>query len=202
MKKTLFPFAVVLAAILSLLLFPQIKGNTEMNDASSTNPTVLIETTQGNITIELDEQNAPKSSENFLEYVNSGFYNGVIFHRIIPGFMAQGGGFTPEFEQKSTNAPIENEADNGLKNDRGTIAMARTNDPHSATAQFFINLVDNGFLNYRAPNSQGWGYAVFGKVVEGMDVVDEMAKVPTGRGGMFPTDVPQTPIIIESAEAL
>lgn len=161
--------------------------------------TVKLQTTLGAITLRLDRESAPNTTANFLEYVQEGFYNGTIFHRIIPGFMAQGGGFTTDMAQKPTHAPIKNEANNGLKNTRGSIAMARTMDPNSATAQFFINFVNNDFLNYSAPTPQGWGYAVFGEVVDGMDIVDAMAKVPTGRGGPFPKDVPQTPIIIESA---
>ncbi|MGY6277316.1 peptidylprolyl isomerase [Methylomonas sp. MgM2] len=166
---------------------------------SDTQTKVKMTTSLGTIVIELDNAKAPVTSANFADYVKSGFYDGTIFHRVIPDFMAQGGGFDTSFNQKATNAPIKNEADNGLKNDRGTIAMARTNDPNSATAQFFINYKDNGFLNYTSPTPSGWGYAVFGKVVEGMDVVDEMAKQPTGnRGGH--QDVPKTDIVIEKAE--
>jgi cyclophilin family peptidyl-prolyl cis-trans isomerase len=165
-----------------------------------TEPTqVKLETSLGTITVQLDSAKAPASAENFIAYVKSGHYDGTIFHRVIPGFMAQGGGFTPDFKQKATNAPIKNEADNGLKNKRGTIAMARTSDPHSATAQFFINYVDNGFLDYKSSTPSGWGYAVFGEVTDGMDVVDQMAKVPTGPGGPMPTDVPKTPIVIQKA---
>jgi peptidyl-prolyl cis-trans isomerase A (cyclophilin A) len=162
-------------------------------------PTVEIQTTQGNITLELNDQKAPKSVENFLNYVRSGFYNGTVFHRVIPGFMIQGGGFTPNMQQKATNAPVENEAKNGLKNVRGSIAMARTNDPQSATSQFFINHVDNKNLDY--PSFDGWGYAVFGKVTEGMDVVDKIAKVSTGRFGPH-QDVPAEPIIIQSVKII
>ena len=165
-----------------------------------TEPTqVKLETSLGTITVQLDSAKAPASTENFIAYVKSGHYDGTIFHRVIPGFMAQGGGFAADFKQKATNAPIKNEADNGLKNKRGTIAMARTSDPHSATAQFFINYVDNGFLDYKSSTPSGWGYAVFGEVTDGMDVVDQMAKVPTGPGGPMPTDVPKTPIVIEKA---
>jgi len=164
--------------------------------------TIKLTTNQGEITLELDAEKAPNTVKNFVTYVEEGFYEGVIFHRIIPNFMAQGGGFTSDFKQKDTNAAIENEADNGLANDRGTIAMARTGDPHSATGQFFINLADNGFLNHSSKTQQGWGYAVFGKVTEGMDVVDKMAAIPTGSGGMFPTDVPQEEVIIEKAEVV
>ncbi len=164
--------------------------------------TIKLTTNQGDITLELDAEKAPNTVKNFVTYVEEGFYEGVIFHRIIPNFMAQGGGFTSDFKQKDTNAAIENEADNGLANDRGTIAMARTGDPHSATGQFFINLADNGFLNHSSKTQQGWGYAVFGKVTDGMDVVDKMAAIPTGSGGMFPTDVPKEEVIIEKAEVV
>ena len=157
--------------------------------------------TQGVITLELDAKNAPKSTENFLNYVKSEFYNGTIFHRVIKNFMIQGGGFTADMKQKPTDDPIENEAANGLKNEAYTIAMARTNDPHSATAQFFINVVDNAFLNHTAPSGQGWGYAVFGKVVKGQDVVDAIKKVRTTRKG-FHDDVPFDPVVIDKAVAL
>ena len=160
-------------------------------------PRVKVDTNLGSFVIELYPEKAPKTVENFLQYVRDGFYDGTIFHRVIDGFMIQGGGFTPDFERKETRAPIVNEADNGLKNTRGTIAMARTMDPHSATAQFFINVKDNPFLDHTAKTPRGWGYAVFGKVVEGMDVVDKIRKVRTGPGGMFPKDVPQEPVIIE-----
>ncbi len=156
---------------------------------------------QGVITIELDAEKAPKSTENFLAYVNSGHYNNTIFHRVIPGFMVQGGGFEPGMKQKDTNAPIENEAKNGLKNTKYTLAMARTSDPHSASAQFFINVADNGFLNHTAPSAQGWGYAVFGKVVKGEEIVDAIKGVKTGRKG-FHDDVPLADVVIEKAVAL
>jgi len=152
----------------------------------------------GVITLELDAQKAPKSVENFLNYVRKGHYDGTIFHRVIPGFMVQGGGFAPGMTQKPTDAPIENEANNGLKNDNYTVAMARTNAPHSATAQFFINAADNGFLNHTAPSAQGWGYAVFGKVVSGQDVVDRIKAVKTGRKGGH-DDVPQEDVLIQKA---
>lgn len=155
----------------------------------------------GVITIELDAEKAPKSAENFLAYVKKGHYDNTIFHRVIPGFMVQGGGFEPGMKQKSTDAPINNEANNGLKNDKYTLAMARTNDPHSATAQFFINVVDNAFLNHTAPSAQGWGYAVFGKVVGGTEIVDKIKAVKTGRKG-FHDDVPQEDVVIEKAVAL
>jgi cyclophilin family peptidyl-prolyl cis-trans isomerase len=167
-------------------------------------PQVRLDTSLGAITLELAEDQAPKTVENFLDYAREGFYNGTIFHRVIDGFMIQGGGFTADFQQKTTRAPIQNEADNGLKNQRGTIAMARTGDPHSATAQFFINVQDNPALDYRAATTQGWGYTVFGKVIEGMDVVDQIRRVPTGTGGpggRF-SDVPVTPVVIESVTLL
>mgnify|MGYP003616176048 FL=1 len=162
---------------------------------------VADEATQGVITLELDAEKAPKTTENFLAYVNDGFYNGTIFHRVIKNFMVQGGGFTPDMQQKDTQAPIENEAKNGLKNDAYTIAMARTGDPHSATAQFFINTVNNDFLNHTSPTAQGWGYAVFGKVVKGQEVVDAMKKVRTTRKGSH-DDVPFDAVVIDKAVAL
>jgi peptidyl-prolyl cis-trans isomerase B (cyclophilin B) len=155
----------------------------------------------GVITLELDKDKAPKSVSNFLSYVNKGHYNNTIFHRVIPGFMVQGGGMEPGMVQKDCDAPIENEANNGLKNNNYTVAMARTGDPHSATAQFFINVADNGFLNHTAPSQQGWGYAVFGKVVSGTEVVDKIKVVKTGRKG-FHEDVPKDDVIIEKAVAL
>jgi cyclophilin family peptidyl-prolyl cis-trans isomerase len=161
-------------------------------------PRVVLQTTLGDITLELDKVGAPVTTDNFVSYVSSGHFDGTIFHRVIPGFMIQGGGFTPEMSQKRTSSPIVNEADNGLKNDRGTIAMARTSDPHSASSQFFINLKDNDFLNHTAKTPQGWGYAVFGKVIEGMDVVDAIATVETGTHGPH-CDVPLAPVAIDKA---
>ena len=158
---------------------------------------VTITTTVGQMTLELDADNAPKTVENFLAYANSGFYDGTIFHRVINNFMIQGGGFTTDMEQKPTQAPVDNEANNGLKNERGTIAMARTQDPHSATAQFFINVQDNDFLNHTGENMQGWGYTVFGKITQGEDVLDKIRCVQTGSQGGH-QDVPTEPIIIES----
>ena len=158
---------------------------------------VLMTTTVGPMTLELDRDNAPKTVDNFLSYVADGFYDGTIFHRVIDNFMIQGGGFTADMEQKDTKAPVENEANNGLRNNRGTIAMARTQDPHSATAQFFINVQDNDFLNHTGENIQGWGYAVFGKVTDGEDVLDKIRCVQTGGQGGH-QDVPVEPIIIES----
>ncbi len=160
---------------------------------------VILHTNYGDITLELDTEKAPKTVANFLEYVKSGHYDNTIFHRVIDNFMIQGGGMTISMDEKQTNAPIENEADNGLKNDTGTIAMARTMDPHSATAQFFINVADNDFLNHRAKNQQGWGYAVFGKVTDGMAVVNKIKGVKTG-SHHFHQDVPTEEVIIESAE--
>jgi len=166
------------------------------------NPKVELHIAEhGVITIELDQDKAPKSVANFLSYVNQGHYNNTIFHRVIPGFMIQGGGFEPGMSQKSCAAPIENEANNGLKNSIYTVAMARTSDPHSATAQFFINVADNGFLNHTAPTASGWGYAVFGKVIAGTDVVDKIKIVSTGRKG-FHDDVPKVDVVISKAIAL
>jgi peptidyl-prolyl cis-trans isomerase B (cyclophilin B) len=162
---------------------------------------VKLHTNHGDITIELDAEKAPETVKNFLDYAGSGFYDGTIFHRVIDGFMIQGGGFEPGMKQKPVKAPIKNEAANGLKNDNYTVAMARTGDPHSATAQFFINVKDNGFLNHTAPSGQGWGYCVFGKVVEGKDVVDAIRKVKTGNRSGF-QDVPVEDVIITKAEVL
>ena len=187
------------AAIAGALLFSTATYATDNNMSMTT---IKFSTNQGDIVLELDAEKAPNTVKNFVTYVEEGFYEGVIFHRIIPNFMAQGGGFTTDFKQKDTHDTIENEADNGLENLRGTIAMARTGEPHSATGQFFINLADNGFLNHSSKTQQGWGYAVFGKVTDGMDVVDKMAAIPTGSGGMFPTDVPQEEVIIEKAEVI
>ena len=160
---------------------------------------VILHTNHGPISIELDTVNAPKSAANFLEYVRAGHFDNTIFHRVIDGFMIQGGGFSPDFKQKAVRAPVENEAKNGLKNKRYTVAMARTSDPHSATAQFFINVADNAFLDYRSPDPNGWGYAVFGKVVGGTDVVDRIKALPTGSRGMH-QDVPSQDVVIERAE--
>lgn len=166
------------------------------------NPRVKLTTSKGDIVLELDEAKAPVTVKNFISYVNSGFYNGTIFHRVISNFMIQGGGYTKDFQKKATNAPIKNEANNGLSNVRGTIAMARTSDPNSATAQFFINVVDNKFLDYRSATMRGWGYAVFGKVIEGMKVVDTIRKVKTGAAGPFGRDVPQETVEILSASVV
>jgi len=170
-------------------------------DHPAKNPVVLMETSMGNVKIQLDPQKAPISAQNFLDYVKAGFYKGTILHRVIPSFMIQGGGFSPEMQEKKARAPIKNEAGNGLKNERGTIAMARTMIVDSASAQFFINVADNAFLNHRDNSIQGFGYAVFGKVIEGMDVVDRIAKVKTGyQKGMG--DVPETPVVIKSMKII
>ena len=160
---------------------------------------IKLHTNFGVIGIELDAEKAPESAKNFLAYAETGHYDNTIFHRVIPGFMVQGGGFAPGMKQKPCKDPIKNEADNGLKNDKYTLAMARTSDPHSATAQFFINVSDNGFLNFKAQNSSGWGYCVFGKVVEGQDIVDQIEGVKTGNAGGH-QDVPKEDVIIERAE--
>ncbi len=171
--------------------------------AAAPAPRVALHTNLGDIVIELDPVKAPASSENFLAYVKDGFYNGTVFHRVIDNFMAQGGGYTADLQPKPTRAPIQNEANNGLSNLRGTLAMARTGEPHSANSQFFINLVDNPRLDYvSSENGMTWGYAVFGKVVEGMGVVDKIRAIPTGGQGPFHSDVPTQPIVIERAEVL
>ncbi len=183
---------------LSLVLFCCFAGGATANPnpTGATTVTVQMQTNKGLIVLKLDAAKAPETVANFLEYARAGFYDGTIFHRVIPNFMIQGGGFEPGMSQKATRGQIKNEADNGLKNDVGTIAMARTSDPHSATAQFFINTKNNAFLNHSAPNTQGWGYCVFGKVTEGMDVIQAIEKVKTGnRGGHG--DVPMEDVVIE-----
>lgn len=187
-----------IALMLLVISNPTLATTKKMSETTSK---IKFTTTLGSFTLQLNTAKAPNTSANFLTYVKEGFYNGTLFHRVIPGFMAQGGGFDAQFQQKAVHSPIKNEADNGLKNKRGTVAMARTGDPHSATAQFFINYKDNSFLDYTAPNPQGWGYAVFAEVIEGMDVVDAMAKQPTANRGMH-QDVPKTDIVIEKAEVL
>ena len=162
---------------------------------------VKIQTSMGDLVIELDAEKAPLTAENFLQYVRDGFYDDTVFHRVIDGFMVQGGGFEPGMKQKPVRAPIKNEAGNGLKNDAYTVAMARTSDPHSATAQFFFNVVNNNFLNFRAANADGFGYCVFGKVVEGRDVIDKIKAVPTGNRG-FHQDVPAEDVVIKKAEVV
>jgi len=189
--------------LLSLLAVSSLALAKETPKKMSTPPTrVKFETTLGDFVVQLDSAKAPVTVENFLTYVKEGHYDSTIFHRVIAGFMAQGGGYTADFKQKPTHASIKNEAANGLPNKRGSVAMARTSDPNSASSQFFINYKDNTFLNHTSPTPQGWGYAVFGEVVEGMDVVDAMAKVPTGPGGPMPSDVPQTPIVVNKASVL
>jgi cyclophilin family peptidyl-prolyl cis-trans isomerase len=168
----------------------------------ASNPRVRMETTKGVVVIELYPDKAPKTVENFLRYVNAGKYDGTIFHRVIKRFMNQGGGFTPDFKKVETFAPIKNEADNGLKNKRGTIAMARTGDPNSATNQFFVNTVDNTFLDHTGKTPRGWGYCVFGTVVDGMNVMDRIAKVPTGASGPFQQDVPLEDIVIQKVSVI
>ena len=169
--------------------------------AEDINPKVVLETSKGKIVLELYPDNAPETVKNFLNYVDAKFYDGMIFHRVIPNFMIQGGGFTTDMKRKTTRPPIKNEADKGLKNDRGTIAMARTGDPHSATAQFFINSKNNDFLNYRSKTQQGWGYAAFGKVVDGMKTVDAISAVKT-KTVSGARDVPAEPVVIKSAKII
>jgi peptidyl-prolyl cis-trans isomerase B (cyclophilin B) len=188
MKISLVSALVVLAAV--------VPGDAE--ERAKGNPKVVLDTSKGEIVIELFADKAPATAQNFLAYVDAKFYDGTIFHRVIPNFMIQGGGFTADMEQKSTGDPIKNEADNGLENQRGTLAMARTGDPHSATGQFFINSVDNDFLNFKSKTPQGWGYAVFGKVVEGIEVVDDISAVKTKTEGMY-QDVPAEAVVINSA---
>ena len=192
-----YVFATVMALVgMNTAFAEEVKPAT--GGTMSTNPKVLLETSKGTITIELDAKNAPISTENFLGYVRDGFYEGLAFHRVIPNFMVQGGGMNEAMQEKTTKAPIRNEANNGLKNMRGTLAMARTNVPHSASSQFFINTKDNDFLNFRSETPQGWGYAVFGKVIAGMDVVDAIEKVKTGSKGRH-DDVPVEAVTIVKA---
>lgn len=183
----------IIAAALALLVFSQV---------GAADPRVELKTSMGSIVIELFPDKAPATVENFLRYVKDGHYDGTVFHRVIPKFMVQGGGFTPELREKAARKPVRNEADNGLKNTVGTVAMARTPDPHSATAQFFINVADNDFLNFRAPTQDGYGYCVFGKVVKGMNVVESITKVATGPGPPPHRDVPLKPVVIERARLL
>ena len=190
----------VILALLAMLALP-LSATAAEQPAKSANPNVRMTTSMGVIEIELDAKLAPVTATNFLGYVNSGFYNGTIFHRVIPGFMVQGGGMTAGMKEKKTNAPIQNEADNGLKNLAGTIAMARTSDPHSASAQFFINTVDNAALNHRDKSMQGWGYCVFGKVTKGMDVVKKIEAVQTSNAGMH-QNVPVKDVVITKMEVI
>lgn len=191
--------SLVLASVFMLPMTQTAQAQTK--ETTMSHPRVKLETNKGVIVLELNAEKAPKTTANFLTYVKEGFYNGVIFHRVIKRFMIQGGGFEPGMKQKETHAPIENEANNGLTNDKYTIAMARTSDPHSASAQFFINSNNNDFLNHTAPTPQGWGYAVFGKVVEGTEVVDAIEGVRTGSRG-FHGDVPVEDVIIEKASVV
>ena len=181
--------------LLAVLMLAIIAGTSMGQESAVSNPQVVMETSKGDIVLELYPDKAPLTVKNFLDYIDAGFYSGTVFHRVIPGFMLQGGGFSRDMQKKSTLMPVKNEAFNGLKNDRGTIAMARTQDPHSASSQFFINTVDNAFLNYKSQTTAGWGYAVFGKVIKGMEVVDAISKVQTGTQGRF-RDVPKTPVEI------
>jgi peptidyl-prolyl cis-trans isomerase B (cyclophilin B) len=205
LKLSTRTFSFVCAASLALGLGGAAQAassnSTQGNPIMSTTPRVKLQTNMGDMIIELNAEKAPKTVENFLSYVKEGFYDNTVFHRIINNFMIQGGGFDVGMKQKSTHATIENEADNGLKNNRYTLAMARTGDPHSATAQFFINVADNEFLNFTSPTPNGWGYAVFGKVVEGMDVVDKIKEVKTGNKG-FHQDVPLEDVILEKASII
>ncbi len=177
------------------------KATKSASTAPKGNPRVSLDTTKGRIVIELYADKAPKTVKNFLDYVRAGFYNGTIFHRVIPGFMVQAGGFTPDMTEKPTRPPIPNEADNGLQNQRGTLAMARTSDPNSAASEFFINVANNAPLNFRGKTADGWGYAVFGNVVEGMDVVDAIVQVPTTTKGPY-ENVPVQPVVIQKASIL
>ena len=192
---------------LSVLLALAVAAGSMMTDQTETqagegaNPVVTFETSHGSFAVALEPESAPKTVENFLAYVRDGHYDGTIFHRIIAGFMIQGGGYDERYQQLSTRAPVENEAPDAPGNDRGTIAMARTADPHSATAQFFINVVDNDFLNHTAKTARGWGYAAFGRVVDGMETVDRIAALKTGPGGPFPSDVPQEAVVIQKVTA-
>lgn len=170
--------------------------------AYAADPRVEIKTNFGTMVLELYTHKAPKTVDNFLRYVNDGYYKGTVFHRVIPGFMIQGGGFDKTLKQKSARSPVENEAANGLKNEVGTVAMARTSDPHSASAQFFINVANNTFLNHTSPTPRGYGYTVFGKVINGMDVVNKIAAIPTGPGGPFPGDVPRETVVIEGVRLI
>ena len=193
-------FKKMILSLTAALLFCGAAG-AQAAETAAKNPMVVMETSLGTVKLELFAKEAPISVKNFLDYANSGFYNGTIFHRVIPGFMIQGGGFTADIKQKQTKAPIKNEAGNGLKNQRGTLAMARTMMVDSATAQFYINVVNNSFLDHRDETPAGFGYAVFGKVLEGMDVVDKIAAVKTGMQKGF-QDVPETPVIIKSVKVL
>lgn len=192
MRSILKAFLLALGTVVACTAFADNERNSDM---------IKMTTSLGEITIKLNSEKAPATVENFLEYVKSGHYDGLIFHRVIPGFMVQGGGMEPGMKERDTRAPIQNEADNGLKNKRGTLSMARTNDPHSASSQFFISVKDNSFLDHTGKNPQGWGYAVFAEVVEGMEVVDKIVAVPTGNRGHH-GDVPLEDVVIEKAEVV
>ena len=188
-------------ALTVMLSAPALAAEAPAASATAGSPAVKLETSMGDIIVRLDGAKAPETVANFLNYVKSGHYDGTIFHRVISNFMIQGGGMTPDMKEKGTQKPIKNEAANGLKNKKYTVAMARTNDPHSATSQFFINVKDNDFLDYKAPSGQGWGYAVFGKVLKGQDVVEKIKGVATGNRGMH-QDVPREPVIIKKATVI
>ena len=193
LRRLSFVLALVVAAGIMM------SDQTETQADEGSGPVVTFETTHGSFAVALEPEAAPETVANFVQYVRDGHFDGTIFHRVIAGFMIQGGGYTENYQQSKTRAPIESEAPNAPGNDRGTIAMARTADPHSATAQFFINVVDNDFLNHRGKNPQGWGYAAFGRVVDGMETVDRIAALKTGPGGPFPSDVPQEAVVISKA---
>ncbi len=206
MKKNLIKVGAA-AAVIGAIFFTVVPAsfaiaNEKNTEIAADNPVVAFKTNLGDIKVELDAVRAPFTTINFIHYVKKGHYDGTIFHRVIPNFMIQGGGFTTDYEKKLTDDMIPNEADNGLKNLSGTIAMARTRDPHSATAQFFINTTDNGFLDHTQKTPRGWGYAVFGHVIDGMDVVRKIEHGETGAGGMFSTDVPKEMVIIESVQII
>ncbi len=199
MKKIIFTFILLVAVFSVSCKGENGQSEVKMSELAGTGTVVVMKTSMGEIEIELYRDKAPETVDNFLKYVDDGFYDGTIFHRVISNFMIQGGGFTPDMEQKNTNPPVKNEANNGLQNNVGAIAMARTSDVHSATAQFFINVKDNDFLNYRSSDAQGFGYCVFGQVVSGMDVVNAIKNVETGSKGYF-QDVPVKTVMIESVK--
>ena len=196
-KTRLRRLSVILALVVAAGTMMSDQTETQADEAAS--PLVTFETSHGSFAVALEPEAAPETVANFVQYVRDGHFDGTIFHRVIAGFMIQGGGYTERYQQVKTRAPIQNEAPDAPGNDRGTIAMARTADPHSATAQFFINVVDNDFLNHTAKTARGWGYAAFGRVVDGMETVDRIAALKTGPGGPFPSDVPQEAVVIEKA---
>ena len=196
-KTKLRRLSVLLALVVAAGIMMSDQTETQADEGGS--PLVTFETSHGSFAIALEPEAAPETVANFVQYVQDGHYDGTIFHRVIAGFMIQGGGYTERYEQLKTRAPVQNEAPDAPGNDRGTIAMARTADPHSATAQFFVNVADNDFLNHRGKNPQGWGYAAFGRVVDGMETVDRIAALQTGPGGPFPSDVPQEAVVIQKA---